>query len=87
MSNYELIKFKRLSRTNQLGCVISYFFQLHLMLYACVRIFDVTSTVEIFFGTKQSYTRKEWQAGPAPAHDDGRWTRRQNTILSRVDYQ
>ena len=35
----------------ELNCVISYFFQLHLMLHACVRTFDVTGTVENFLGT------------------------------------
>ena len=36
----------------QLNCVIS-FFQLHLMLYAYVRRFDVMDTVQNFLGTKQ----------------------------------
>jgi len=30
-------------------CVISYFFQLHLMLHACVRRFDVTDTIGNFW--------------------------------------
>jgi hypothetical protein len=45
---------KRLSRGNQLDYVISYFFQLHLMLYACVQIFNVTGPVRNFLETKQS---------------------------------
>ena len=54
MSNLELIRLKKdSSRANQLDCVISYFFQLHLMLHASVRTFDVTGTLEIFLGTKQ----------------------------------
>ena len=36
----------------QLYYVISYFFQLHLMLYAYVLRFDVMGTVEKFLGTK-----------------------------------
>ena len=36
----------------QLYCVTNYFFQLHLMLHACVRRFDVTGTVGNFLGTK-----------------------------------
>jgi len=36
----------------QLYCITNYFFQLHLMLHACVRRFDVTSTVGNFLGTK-----------------------------------
>jgi len=38
---------------NQLDYVISYFFQLHLMLHACVRKFDVMGTVQTFLGTKR----------------------------------
>jgi len=30
----------------QLFCIISYFFQLHLMLHACIRKSNVTSTVD-----------------------------------------
>ena len=45
---------KDLSRANQLDCIISYLFQLHLMLHTCVQKFDVTDTVRNFFGTKQS---------------------------------
>ena len=41
------------SRGNQSDCVISYFFQLYLMLHACVRRFDVTSTVQKILRTKQ----------------------------------
>ena len=41
------------SRSNQLDCIISYLFQLHLMLHACVQKFDVMGTVEIFLETKQ----------------------------------
>ena len=33
------------ARANQLDCVISYFFQLHLMFHTCVRRFDVIGTV------------------------------------------
>ena len=39
---------KNLSRANQLDCVISYFFQIYLMLHACVEKFDVTCTLENF---------------------------------------
>ena len=53
MFNYKLIGIKNSSRANQLDCIISYFFQLHLMLYACVEKFDVTDTVGNFSGTKQ----------------------------------
>ena len=38
---------------NQLNCVISYFFQLHLMLHACIQKFDVTCTVQTFLGNKR----------------------------------
>ena len=49
MSNYGLIRFKRfISCANWLDCVISYFFQLHLILYVCVQTFNVTGTVENF---------------------------------------
>ena len=37
----------------QLDCVISYFFQLHLIFYACIRTFDVTDIVKKNLGTKQ----------------------------------
>ena len=37
------------SRANQLDCIISYLFQLHLMLHTCVQKFDVTDTVRNFF--------------------------------------
>ena len=40
----------------QLFCIISYFFQLHLMLHVCVRRFDVMSTVGNFLGTKHGHT-------------------------------
>ena len=39
MSNYGLIRLKDSSRANQLGCVINYFFQLHLVLHAFVQNF------------------------------------------------
>jgi hypothetical protein len=42
------------SRGNQLDYVISYFFQLYLMLHACVQRFDVTGPVRNFLETKQS---------------------------------
>ena len=42
------------ARDNQLDCVINYFFQLHLMLYVCVRRFDVIVTVGSFLRTKRS---------------------------------
>ena len=42
----------------QLNYIISYFFQLHLMLHACVRRFDVTGTVGNFLGTKQGLRKK-----------------------------
>ena len=41
------------SRGNQLDCIISYFFQLHLLLHACVERFDVTGIVGKFLGTKR----------------------------------
>jgi len=53
MCNHGLLDLKDLSRMKQLNNVISYFFQLPLMLHACVRRFDVTSTVGNFFRTKQ----------------------------------
>ena len=37
---------------NQLNCVISYFFQLHLMLHACIRKLDLTATVQKNLRTK-----------------------------------
>ena len=39
---------------NQLDCVVSYFFQLHLMLHICVRKLDVTGTVEKNLETKHT---------------------------------
>ena len=42
MSNYGLIKLKKF-------IVISYFFQLYLMFYACVRTFNVMGTVKKFW--------------------------------------
>ena len=53
MSNHELIRFKRFVWSNQLNCVISNFFELHLILHACVQRFDVMGTVDNFLGTKQ----------------------------------
>ena len=53
MFNHELIMFKNSSRANQLDCVISYFFQLHLIFHACVERFDVTGTVGKILGTKR----------------------------------
>ena len=41
---------------NQLDYVISYSFQLHLIFHACVRIFDMMGTVEIFLGTPYRLT-------------------------------
>ena len=41
---------------NQLDYVISYSFQLLLMINACVRKFDVTGTAQTFLGTKRSLT-------------------------------
>ena len=40
------------SRGNQLDCIISYFFQLHLMFHACVRKLDLTGIVQTNLGTK-----------------------------------
>ena len=40
---------------NQLDCVISYFFQLHLVLHACVRKLDVTGTVQNSLETKRCH--------------------------------
>jgi len=37
----------------QIYRVISYFFQLHLMLHACVQRFNVTGAVGNLLGTKQ----------------------------------
>jgi len=37
---------------NQLNCVISYFFQLHLMLHACIRKLNLTATVQKNLRTK-----------------------------------
>ena len=51
MSNYGLIRLKNSARTNQIDCVINYFFQLYLMLYVYVQRFDVTRPVQIFFET------------------------------------
>ena len=53
MSNHGLIRLKNLSRHLQLSCVISYFFQLHLMLHANIWRFDVMDTVWKFLKTKQ----------------------------------
>ena len=39
---------------NQLDYVISYFFQLYLILYVYVRKFDVAGTAQTFLGTKRS---------------------------------
>ena len=36
------------SRQLQANCAISYFFYLHLMLYACAARFDVTENLEFF---------------------------------------
>ena len=48
----DLLGLKDLSRPNQLNCVISYFFQLHLMFHTCVRRFDMTGTVRNFLKAK-----------------------------------
>ena len=48
-----LLGLKDPSHIKQLDCIISYFFQLHLMLHACVQRFDMTGTVENFLRTKQ----------------------------------
>ena len=40
---------------DQLNRVISYFFQLHLILHTRVWIFDVTYIVRKFLGTKQDF--------------------------------
>ena len=37
------------ARANQLDCVISYFFQLYLILYVYVRKFDETDTIKKFW--------------------------------------
>ena len=50
------------SRHCQLNCVVSCFFQLHLISHACVQKFDVTDTVEIFLKTKQDLTEDEFIA-------------------------
>ena len=41
----------------QLYCVTNYFFQLHLMLHACVRRFDVMGIVGKFLTTKHALKR------------------------------
>jgi len=42
----------------ELDCVISYFFQLHLMLHTCIRTFDVTGTLEKNLGTKRGFSMR-----------------------------
>ena len=41
-----------MSRRLPLNCVISYFFQVYLILHAYIRRFDVMGTVVKFVGTK-----------------------------------
>ena len=41
---------------NQLNCIISYFFQLRLMLHACVRKFDMTGVGDRYL--RRCYTRR-----------------------------
>ena len=53
------LNLKDSSRRLQLNCVISYFFQLHLILHAYVRRFDVMGTVETFLETKQGHLENE----------------------------
>ena len=71
MSNHELIRLKNLFRANQLNYVISYFFQLHLMLHACVQRFDVMGTVEIFFETKHGLRFLERRVKSTTTKSDG----------------
>jgi len=51
-TDMNLVRLKNSSRHSQLNCVVSYFFQLHLMLHAYVRKFDMTGTVEKILVTK-----------------------------------
>jgi len=55
MSNYRLIRLKRFARHFQLNYVINYFLQLHLILYACIRRFDVTGTIGKFLELNRAY--------------------------------
>ena len=38
-----------------MNCVVGYFFRLHLMLHACIRRFDVTGNLEIFWKLNTTY--------------------------------
>ena len=53
MSNYTLIRLKRFVSSFTVKLCNELFFQLHLILHAYVRIFNVMCTVEFFFRTKQ----------------------------------
>ena len=67
MSNYGLIRLKALkdsSCANQLDCVISYFFQLHLMLYVYVERFDVMDIVGKILGTKRGLRKRKGSNQP-----------------------
>ena len=66
MSNHKLIRLKNLYRANQLDCVISYFFHLHLMLHAYVRKFDVTVTVANFLPTERGLSLDHTTHAPSP---------------------
>ena len=52
----DYLDLKDSARANQLDCIISYFFQLHLILHACVQTFDVTGTREKKLRTKQGHS-------------------------------
>ena len=56
------------ARANQLDCVISYLFQLHLMLYACVLRFDVKGTIGIFLETKALFSSRKSLGFVAVSH-------------------
>ena len=45
------------ARANLLDCVISYFFQLYLILHVYIRKFDVTDTVEKILGSEGARAR------------------------------
>jgi hypothetical protein len=58
---------------NQLDCVISYFFQLHLIFHACIQNFDVTDTVRNFLTTKQAYIPQACDASPVQLQSRCSW--------------
>ena len=78
---------------NQLDCVISYFFQLHLMLHACVERFDVMGTVGKILKTKRGLkisNKRSTQPlchqasyGPTRTYRPTRWKGRTTTSQPR----